>query len=130
VATGKRKGGRVTPKKSATPAASGRRGRRSLGPSRIGPFEKPDPRRPAGQVGRRPSSPAKLFVFFVLYFACGIVAFVTFTGSLRIILGVLFIGVSLFWLRGAATAYTRQQQQRAGAGAGAGSGEGDGGDET
>jgi hypothetical protein len=108
VANDKRKGGRVTPKKEAPT----RRSRRPVAPRRIGPFEKPDSSKPVGQVGRRPSSPIKLFVFFVLYFACGIVALFTFSGSLRIILGVVFIGVSLFWLRGASAAVVRQQQER------------------
>ena len=54
----------------------------------------------------------KLFVFFVAYFACGIIALLTFKSSLRIILGVVFIGISLFWLRGASAAVLRQQQHR------------------
>jgi len=108
VANDKRKGGRVTPKKS--PPAP--RERRSVLPGRIGPFEKPDPDRPVGQVGRRPSSPLKLFFFFVAYFAAGVIALFTFTGSLRIILGVVFIGLSLFWLRGASAAVVRQQKHR------------------
>jgi hypothetical protein len=108
VATNKRKGGRVTPKKSAPPP----RARRSGLPGRIGPFEKPDPDRPVGQVGRRPSSPVKLFLFFVVYLVAGILAFFTLSGSLGIILGVVLIGVSLFWLRGASAAVVRQQQHR------------------
>lgn len=112
----KDKRGRVTPKKDgAPPSSSGsasKPARRSILPSRIGPFEKPDPNRPLGQVGKRPSSPIKLFVFFVVYFACGIIAFVGLHGGLHIFLGIVFVGISLFWLRGAATAVARQQQHR------------------
>jgi hypothetical protein len=109
--------GRVTPKRGAdrpAPGASGRPapgGRRRL-PASIGPFARPDPDAPPGQVGRRPSSPAKLLFFAVVYFACGVVAFIVLKGNLRVILGVVFIGLGLLWLRGAGTAAARQGRQR------------------
>ena len=78
-------------------------------PSRIGPFDKPDADRPLGQVGRRPSSPAKLLVFGAVYLACGILSFFTLKGStLPLVVGVVFIGLSLLWFRAAGTAYLRQ----------------------
>jgi hypothetical protein len=111
VANGKRKGGRVTPPKDANNDGAGGAGRRRFrAPERIGPFQKPDPDRPLGQVGRRPTSPALLLVYALVWLGCGIAAFVTLHGTLEVVLGVVFIGGSLLWLRGAATAYLRQQR--------------------
>jgi hypothetical protein len=111
VARDRRKsGGRVTPRRSAKPEAS--TPRRRLAPRRIGPFERPDSSAPLGQVGRRPSSPAKLALFALVYAACGVVALIVLRGTLRVVLGIVFFGVALLWLRGAATAVLRQQQRR------------------
>ena len=111
----KEKRGRITPKKGVTPPSRSRRDaraeRQSILPKRIGPFEKPDPDKPLGQVGKRPSSPRKLFVFFLVYLAAGIASFFTLKGSLAVIVGIVFIGLSLFWLRAAATSYSRLQQR-------------------
>jgi hypothetical protein len=117
VASGKDKRGRVTPKKgapsSSSPAARRPRSERpSILPRRIGPFDRPDKGAPLGQVGRRPSSPTKLFVFAIVYLVCGVASFFVLTGSFAVILGIVFIGFSLFWLRGASTALVRQQQRR------------------
>ena len=109
MANDKRRTGRVTPKKGTPDAAPAGRPRRSLAPKRIGPFERPDPDRPIGQVGRRPSAPGRLFVTAAVYFGCGVAAFFLLSGSLRIIIGVVLIGLSLLWLRGALTAYVRQR---------------------
>jgi hypothetical protein len=79
-------------------------------PRRIGPFEKPDPNAPLGQVGRRPSSPLKLAVYAIVYLGCGVAAFFVLSGSLGIIIGVVLIGLSLLWMRGAATSYLRQNR--------------------
>jgi hypothetical protein len=103
------KPGRVTPKKDAATPAS-RPPRRSIIPRRIGPFDRPDANAPLGQVGRRPSSPVKLGVYAVVYFVCGVLSFFVLSGSLGIIIGVVMIGLSLLWLRGAATAYLRQNR--------------------
>jgi hypothetical protein len=111
VATDKRKPGRVTPKKSAQRPS--RPKRQPLLPKRVGPFDRPDPNRPLGQVGRRPSSPAKLAVFAVVYVAAGIGSFFVLKGSLGVIIGIVFIGIGLLWTRGAATAYARQERHRA-----------------
>jgi hypothetical protein len=116
VTNDRRKGGRgrVTPKKGApdpgqqpSPGA-----RRSIIPKRIGPFDRPDRAAPLGQVGRRPSSPGKLFLFAAVYFGAGVAAFFVLTGSLGIIVGVVLIGISLLWLRGASTALLRQQRRQ------------------
>ncbi len=109
MAKDKRKGGRVTPPKGSAARQPARR--RLRAPERIGPFQKPDPDRPLGQVGRRPSSPGKLALFGVVYLAAGIAAFFVLKGTLKIVFGVVFIGMSLLWFRGAATAYVRQQRR-------------------
>ena len=116
VARDRRKsGGRFTPKQGAisSPNPQPPKPRRRLTPPpRIGPFERPDPNAPLGQVGRRPSAPAKLVLFAVVYAACGVVALIVLKGTLRVVLGVVFLGVALLWLRGASTAFLRQQQRR------------------
>jgi hypothetical protein len=107
----RKKGERVTPKKNSVPPPPAGRQRRWSAPKRIGPFEKPDPDKPLGQVGRRPSSPVKLLVYAVVYFACGIASFFVLKGTLKIIIGVVLIGISLLWLRGASTAMLRIQKR-------------------
>ena len=111
MANGKRKkGDRVTPKKSDLPPPRAARPRWSA-PKKIGPFDKPDPDKPLGQVGRRPSSPIKLLVYAVVYFVCGVASFFILKGTLKIIIGVVLIGISILWLRGASTAFLRQQKR-------------------
>ena len=107
----RRKGGRVTPK-GGVPTRSATGPRKSMRPARIGPFQRPERGAPLGQVGRRPSSPVKLFVFAVMYLACGVAAFFVLPGSLGVVIGIVFIGLSLLWLRGASTALLRQQRGR------------------
>jgi hypothetical protein len=110
VANDKRKPGRVTPKKSTAPPARAKRP--SILPKRVGPFERPDSGKPLGQVGRRPSSPAKLLTFAIVYVVCGVLSFFVIGKTLRVILGVVMIGIGLLWFRGAATAQLRQQARR------------------
>jgi hypothetical protein len=102
----KRNRGRVTPKKSATPPPRVRARRQP--PKQIGPFKRPDASAPLGQVGRRPTPPGRLFVFAGMYFVCGVLSFFVLGGSLKFIIGVVMIGLSGLWLRGAMTAYVRQ----------------------
>ncbi len=107
----KEKRGRVTPGKGTPPPSTPRppAPRRSLLPKRVGPFAKPDADAPLGQVGRRPSNPVTLAVYALVYLVCGIISFIKLSGSLGVIVGVVLIGLSLLWLRGAATAYLRQR---------------------
>jgi len=107
----RKKGERVTPKKNAAPPPSSRRPRRFSAPARIGPFDKPDADRPLGQVGRRPSSPIKLLIYAAVYFVCGVASFFVLKGTLKFVIGVVLIGLSLLWLRGASTAVLRQQKR-------------------
>jgi len=88
----KRKGGRVTPK-AGTPAAD------------------QAANKPMGQVGRRPSNPTFLAVIGLAWIICGIAAFFIFKQSWRIVVGVVFIGVGLYWLRGAFATITRHEER-------------------
>jgi len=124
VADDKYKSGRVTPKKEPPPPPGTRRarparparargeGRRWSAPAKIGPFEKPDASKPIGQVGRRPSSPAKLFLFAAVYFGCGVASFFILQGTVGRIVGIVLIGLSLLWLRGALGATVRHNERR------------------
>jgi len=91
-------GGRVTPKGGQTPSpgASSRPGREP---------------KPIGQVGRRPSSPKFLLAVAIAWIACGIAAFFLFSASWRIVVGVVFIGIGLYWLRGALATVTRHEER-------------------
>jgi hypothetical protein len=62
-----------------------------------------------GQVGKRPSSPRFLLVVAAVWIACGIAAFFLFDSSWRIAVGVVFIGVGLYWLRGALATVARHE---------------------
>jgi hypothetical protein len=87
----KRKGGRVTPKAgSPTPPAADK---------------------PVGQVGKRPSNPTFLAVVGLAWIICGIAAFFVFKESWRIVVGVVFIGVGLYWLRGALATIARHEER-------------------
>jgi hypothetical protein len=95
MAKDKRKGGRVTPKAGSPAAGSG--------------GSAAD--RPVGQVGRRPSNPTFLAVVGLAWIICGIAAFFVFKESWRIVVGVVFIGVGLYWLRGAFATITRHEER-------------------
>jgi uncharacterized membrane protein len=95
----KRKGGRVTPK-SGTPAGDQNADERAD--------------KPVGQVGRRPSSPLFLVAVAVAWIACGIAAFFLIKPAWRIAVGVVFIGVGLYWLRGALATVARHEERLGG----------------
>jgi hypothetical protein len=90
-------GGRVTPKGGQTPSDASPR-----------PAREP---KPTGQVGKRPSSPRLLFAVALAWIACGIAAFFLFSASWRIVVGVVFIGIGLYWLRGALATVTRHEER-------------------
>jgi len=46
----------------------------------------------------------------VAWVGCGIVAFVTFTVSWKLIPAVVFVGIGLLWIRGAVNAAVRQDR--------------------
>jgi hypothetical protein len=91
-------GGRVTPKAGES-SSSGREAR---------PAREP---KPVGQVGKRPSSPVFLVAVAIAWIACGIAAFFLFSASWRIVVGVVFIGIGLYWLRGALATVTRHEER-------------------
>jgi hypothetical protein len=88
--------GRVTPK--ARPADSTRRQAREP--------------KPLGQVGRRPSSPGFLMVLGLMWIGSGVVALTSLTASWKIVPGVVFIGIGLFFIRGAATSVVRREERQ------------------
>jgi hypothetical protein len=88
-------GGRVTPKAgSPTAGDAAGAGDKSM-----------------GQVGKRPSSPIFLFAVALVWIACGIAAFFLFSAAWRIVVGVVFIGVGLYWLRGAMATIARHEER-------------------
>jgi hypothetical protein len=89
--------GRVTPKGGAPAARPA--GRRV-------PADEPI------QVGRRPSNPAFLLLVGVMWIAVGIIVMVAASFGWRFIPGVAFIGVGLFFLRGAGATVVRREQRR------------------
>jgi hypothetical protein len=68
--------------------------------------------KPLGQVGRRPSSPGFLMVVGLMWVASGVVALTSLTASWKIIPGVVFIGIGLFFIRGAATSVVRREERQ------------------
>ncbi len=92
----KRKGGRVTPKAGS-------------GAGKSGPPDKAD--KPVGQVGKRPSPPLFLLAVAVAWIVCGIAAFFIFKQTWRIVVGVVFIGMGLYWLRGALATVARHEDR-------------------
>jgi hypothetical protein len=46
-----------------------------------------------------------------VYLVCGIGAFLKVHGSFGVILGIVFCGLALLWLRGAATAQLRRNKR-------------------
>jgi hypothetical protein len=63
------------------------------------------------QVGRRPSNPGFLALLGVVWIACGIVALVRLTAGWKVVPGIFFIGVGLFFLRGAAATIVRRTER-------------------
>lgn len=65
-----------------------------------------------GQVGKRPSSPRFLGLVALVWIGCGIGALVILHSSWKIVVGIAFIGVGLFYLRGAAMTVLRHEVRR------------------
>ena len=62
------------------------------------------------QVGRRPSNPSFLALIGLVWIACGIIALVKLSAGWKIIPGVVFIGIGVFFLRGALVALARRDR--------------------
>ena len=74
------------------------------------PFRKVDPDTPV-QVGRRPSSPGFLLLVSLMWNACGIIAIVSLSAAWRFVPGIAFIGIGLFFLRGASATVVRRDRR-------------------
>jgi hypothetical protein len=97
----RRKGGRVTPKGGAAGDPT---------PEKKAPAPSREPQ-PMGQVGKRPSSPVFLFAVAVAWIVCGIAAFFLIKPTWRIVVGAVFIGIGLYWLRGAMATIARHEER-------------------
>ncbi len=64
------------------------------------------------QAGKRPSSPATLLLIALAWIGCGIVALAYLSASWKLVPGVVFIGVGLLFLRGAAATVSRRAGPR------------------
>jgi hypothetical protein len=69
----------------------------------------PDPSRPP-QVGKRPSNPGFLLVLGLVWIAAGIIALFRLTAGWKLIPGIVFIGVGLLYVRGAAATVLRRSK--------------------
>jgi hypothetical protein len=66
----------------------------------------------AGQIGRRPSSPGFLLLLAAVWIGCGVVALVRLTATWKLVPGIVFIGIGLLFLRGAAATVVRREGRR------------------
>jgi len=66
--------------------------------------------RPAtvGQPGRRPPSPGLLLVVALMWIAAGVWALIALTAGWKLVPGIVFIGLGLLYLRGAAATVARR----------------------
>jgi hypothetical protein len=61
-----------------------------------------------GQVGKRPSQPGFLLLLGIVWIACGIIALTSLHAGWKLIPGIVFIGIGLLFVRGAATTVVRR----------------------
>ena len=62
-------------------------------------------------VGRRPSNPGFLLLIGVVWVVCGVIALVGLSAAWKLIPGVFFIVVGLFFIRGAAATVVRRDDR-------------------
>ena len=86
----KKKGGRYTPKAAPPPA---------------------DDASATPQVGRRPSSPAFLFGLAAVWIICGAIAGTVLQTSWKLIPAIVFVGIGMFFLRGALQTVVRHDER-------------------
>jgi len=65
---------------------------------------------PPSQVGKRPSQPGFLLLLGVVWIACGIYALAGLHATWRLIPGIVFIGIGLLFVRGAAATVVRRSK--------------------
>jgi hypothetical protein len=93
------------PRKHKTPAHQSPAQRRPPAARRPGP---PDPH---FQPGRRPTSPAFLLLLALTWIAAGVVDLVALDASWKLIPGIVFVGIGLLFLRGAAVTVVRRAER-------------------
>lgn len=64
------------------------------------------------QPGKRPSNPAFLGLLGALWIACGVYALVALDASWKVIPGIVFIGIGILFLRGAAVTLIRRNERQ------------------
>lgn len=69
----------------------------------------PGPQGP-GQVGKRPSQPGFLLLLGIMWIAAGIYALVGLHAGWKLVPGIVFIGIGLLFVRGAATTVLRRSK--------------------
>ncbi|GEM_PF-2539274 len=69
-----------------------------------------DPAQPF-QVGRRPSSPLLLMVVGLMWVAAGVIALFAMTASWRLVPAIAFVGVGLYFVRGASATVLRRDRR-------------------
>jgi len=67
---------------------------------------------PPLQPGRRPSSPGFLLLVSLMWIGSGVVALVALHASWKLVPGIVFVGIGLLFLRGAAATVVRRSDPR------------------
>jgi hypothetical protein len=93
----------VTRPKKRKPPAHQSRAQRRPSPASPGPLLQP---------GRRPSSPGLLLFVAVMWIGAGVVDLVALSASWKLVPGIVFIGLGLLYLRGAAATVARRADDR------------------
>jgi hypothetical protein len=63
---------------------------------------------PLVQPGRRPASPAVLLLVALMWIGAGVWALISLTAGWKLVPGIVFIGLGLLYLRGAAATVARR----------------------
>ncbi|HLW16352.1 MAG TPA: hypothetical protein VKV69_03205 [Actinomycetota bacterium] len=70
----------------------------------------PGPPPGPGQVGKRPSQPGFLLLLGIVWIASGIFALAKLHAGWKLVPGIVFIGIGLLFVRGAATTVVRRSK--------------------
>ena len=97
------------PKKHKAPPVHQPRAQRRPTPARrAGAPGSSGPAGPLLQPGRRPTSPGLLLAVALMWIAAGVVDLVALRASWKLVPGIVFIGIGLLYLRGAAATVARR----------------------
>ena len=69
----------------------------------------PPAEKPPGQVGRRPSRPGFLLIVGLMWIGVGVVELFALDATWRLVPAIVFVGIGLFFVRGAAVTVTRRE---------------------